>query len=286
MVFRIDPEIQSYLPKLGPEWYELLKRNIIANHEAGRKIDNLIVLDIAGDHVLGDGHTRKDICEGEGIPYLLDVIKMPTRAAAIEWVIKMQLGRRNLTDEQRSYYRGKLYSNEKQEHGGNTGHSNNSETASGQNDHLKTAERIAKNEGVSPKTIRRDAEFAEGVDQLKPEARAKVLSGEATATKKEISTQIFCPNCKRKGPKSFCRDCAVLRDAEAGKPERNGKPKKEPKSGRLKFDDRKIDDMVGKLTRLFNDRAQALGHQRHQGWKATHTKMSELIEAWEEWQKA
>jgi len=277
MVFRVDPEIQSFLPKMGEESYGLLRKNIIARHEAGHKVDNLVIINVNGDHFLGDGHNRKDICDGEGIPYEFSILKMSTREEAIQWIIENQLGKRNLTDAQRSDLRGRLYLNTKNGHGG--------DRASSQNGNLKTAEKIAKTEGVSKNTVLRDAEFSKGLDELKPEAKAKVLSGEATVTKSQVATGIFCPNCTKKGPKSMCRECFALREkAKESKPT-NGKPK-EPKSGRLKFDDRKVEDMIGRLTRLLNDRAQALGHQKHPGWKSTHSKMSDLIEAWEAWQKA
>jgi hypothetical protein len=50
----------------------------------------------------------------------------------------------------------------------------------GQNVHrrkLKTAEQLALKYGVSERTIRRNAKFAEAVDALTPELRNAVLSG-------------------------------------------------------------------------------------------------------------
>jgi hypothetical protein len=56
--------------------------------------------------------------------------------------------------------RGKLYINRKKEHGGDR----KREESRGQNDPLmqqRTAEVIAKETGVSPRTIKRDAAYAE-----------------------------------------------------------------------------------------------------------------------------
>ena len=98
-----------------------------------------------------------------------------------------QLGRRNITDEQKtaligeaykaqkSYLRGKQYEAEKMAQGGDRkseGFSN------GQNVHLKsrreikdgTAGRIGKEYGVNGRTIRRDAEFAKGIDMAEKTA--------------------------------------------------------------------------------------------------------------------
>jgi len=73
------------------------------------------------------------------------------------------LGRRNLTNEQRSYLRGLRYLREKAKHGGDR-------KSSGQNDPLpdqgRFSEFLAKEFGVGEKTIRRDAEFARGIELI------------------------------------------------------------------------------------------------------------------------
>ena len=78
--------------------------------------------------------------------------KLPETLEALdpkEWIIKNQLGRRNLTEQEASYYRGKLYESRKLNHGGDR-------KSSGQNVHLiKTAEEIGKQYGVDEKTIQR-----------------------------------------------------------------------------------------------------------------------------------
>ena len=71
-----------------------------------------------------------------------------------------QLGRRNLTSQEASYYRGKLYESRKLNHGGDR-------KSKGQNVLLKTtAEKIAEEYGVTDKTIKRDAEFSKAVDKV------------------------------------------------------------------------------------------------------------------------
>lgn len=65
--------------------------------------------------------------------------------------------------------RGRRYNRIKKAQGGDR-------RASGQNDHMneRTAERLAKEHGVSPKTIRRDGKFAEEVERT-PELREAVM---------------------------------------------------------------------------------------------------------------
>ncbi len=91
-------------------------------------------------------------------------------------MIKNQLGRRNLTEQEASYYRGKLYETRKQ-------HPYIHTKSGGQNVHrLKTAEQIAEEYGIDEKTVRRDAEFSKSVDKVSEElgndAKDAILSGQ------------------------------------------------------------------------------------------------------------
>jgi hypothetical protein len=70
----------------------------------------------------------------------------------MDWIDANQLGRRNLTPDQMSYIRGRLYNRTKKAGGGRTGR----DLSGGQSDHPKTAETLAAKHGVSEKTIRRD----------------------------------------------------------------------------------------------------------------------------------
>ena len=91
--------------------------------------------------------------------------KLPETLEALdpkEWIIKNQLGRRNLTEQEASYYRGKLYESRKLNRGGDR-------NSSVQNAHLKTAEQIGKEYGVNESTVRRDAEFSKVVDKITEE---------------------------------------------------------------------------------------------------------------------
>lgn len=106
---------------------------------------------------------------------MVDKLKMdfPDKWAAIVWICKNQLGRRNLTEAQKSYLRGKQYEAEKMAYGASDGFRGNQHTdvVAGQNVHLPTrreikdgtAGRIGKEYGVNGRTIRRDAEFAKEI---------------------------------------------------------------------------------------------------------------------------
>lgn len=109
--------------------------------------------------------------------YELDGIE--DREEAIDWILRNQLGCRNLTPDQASFLRGKRYNREKDSHGGDR----SDKETSGQNVHLKTAERLATEYKVDEKTIRRDGQYAAAVDTLAANAgeeiKQKILTREA-----------------------------------------------------------------------------------------------------------
>ena len=91
---------------------------------------------------------------------------------------KKQLGRRNLTEEQKAYMVGKMYEARKKSVGQHEGNQY-TKVESGQNVHIPnrreqrngTAGEIGKEIGVNGRTVRRAEKFAKGVDDPQP-ARA------------------------------------------------------------------------------------------------------------------
>lgn len=116
-----------------------------------------------------------------------------------EWMYKKQLGRRNLTEEQKAYMVGKMYEARKKTQGGTGANQHTAaKEQSGQNvqsanrREIKdgTAGEIGKEIGVDGRTVRRAEKFAKGIDVLResnPEAADAVLKGNSGATKAEIS---------------------------------------------------------------------------------------------------
>ncbi|WP_330508978.1 hypothetical protein [Lachnoclostridium sp. Marseille-P6806] len=178
MELKIDPEFAGKIPPLTDEEYRQLEENIL---EEGNIINPLIIW----NGVIVDGHNRYRIVqEHPEIPYQIYEKEFPDRYAVIAWICKNQLGRRNLTPEQRKYLIGKQYEAEKASIPNITGRNQFSEKVSGQNDHQpapeKTSQRIAKEVGASERFVRRAEEFARGVDmaeEVSPGIKDEILSG-------------------------------------------------------------------------------------------------------------
>lgn len=179
--FRIDPEFEGKIPPISEDEFKQLRENILT---AGEVYEPLVVW----EGTLVDGHNRwKVIQENPEVKWRTREMDFPDKWAAFEWMYKNQLGRRNLTDEQRTYMIGKMYEARKNTHGGDR-------KSSAQNGPLKfnghKDEEIANELGIGHNTVRRAEKFTKGVDALRkvsPEAADKVLNGKTSATKSDVS---------------------------------------------------------------------------------------------------
>jgi predicted transcriptional regulator len=157
------PELESLIPPLSTEEHKLLEASIA--QEGCR--ESLILWKQDDEHyILVDGHNRHSMCKLLGKPFNIKVQESLTNLDAVkDWMILNQLGKRNVTNETKSYLRGLQYKREKQSHGGDR-------KSSSQNDLLNekhplgTTERLAEQHKVSPKTIQRDERYAEMIDNL------------------------------------------------------------------------------------------------------------------------
>ena len=210
----IDPEFQSLIPALGRQEHESLTQALLRDG-CREPLSVMEDVDDRGDvcYVLLDGHNRHEICETHGLPYEIRTIKgLMSREEVRQWIIGNQLCRRNLTEEQVAYYRGEHYRHERFEVPNPTGRNQHAEVGDqsdhqppvaapgsprievgDQSDHQppeKTAEKLARQHGVSPGTIRRDAQYAEAVDRLVsflgPDFRRRLLAHKTGLTKKDV----------------------------------------------------------------------------------------------------
>ena len=185
---KIDPEFQGKIPPLTFEELNQLEANILRD---GRIINPIIVW----EGLIVDGHNRFIIAKKHPeIPFTVHETEFANRYEAIIWICKNQLGRRNLTPEQKKFLIGKQYSVEHRKPGGN---GNNQHTAAAK----KTApeelcqfgtipptsaeasirKQIAEQHHVSESYVSRSEKFMKGVEimeELVPGMQEKILSGQ------------------------------------------------------------------------------------------------------------
>jgi len=131
-------------------------------------------IEITKKHVILDGHNRVSVATELGMKDL------PFRIIDIEpkeefaYILDKNSSRRQMTSKKIAYLRGKLYETKKGS-GGNA------------------SETIAKEDKVSPKTVRRDADFAKKLDDVTidaPELKEKILNNEVKATKQDLENLV------------------------------------------------------------------------------------------------
>ena len=189
MEFVVDEEFEALLPELTDEEHHLLKESLLAEgcHDP--------VMIWQGQDILLDGHNRVVICDEHDIAYGYEAIDLPDRDAAKVWIVKNARARRNLTPDKISYLRGLQYSLEKKPEG-------RPPKELGHSDQVTTSESLAEEHNVGEKTIRRDAEYATAVDELAenvgPEIKQQILSGDARLTKKDVVAIAELPKAEQK----------------------------------------------------------------------------------------
>lgn len=185
-MLKVDPEFQNKIPPLTADEFRQLEENILEDGEVYEPI-------ITWNGVIVDGHNRWKIVQAHPeIPYKTREIDFSDRWAAFDWMYKKQLGRRNLTDEQRMLLLGKMYEARKNSQGGDR---RSEEFSKVQNGLLKkaksTAETIAAEIGVGVNTVKRAGAFAKGIDAIReadPEVADKILAGKANISKAEVQS--------------------------------------------------------------------------------------------------
>ena len=176
----IDPEFRDKIPPLTEEEFTLLEENILTD---GAVFSPLIVW----DNTILDGHNRYEIIQKHPeLTYAVQRLVFDNRYEAISWICKHQLGRRNLTPQQKKYLIGQRYEAEKKAHGANDGFRGNQHSCvvSDQIGHLpdakKTRAQIAEETHTSQGYVQRANYYAKGVDaaeEVLPGIKQEILTG-------------------------------------------------------------------------------------------------------------
>ena len=90
---KVDPEFAKLIPPLQDTELSMLTDSILAN---GCEMPLVV-----WNGIIVDGHNRYRICRENGVPFAIEGKQFDSREAAEIWIIRNQLGRRNLSDFQR-----------------------------------------------------------------------------------------------------------------------------------------------------------------------------------------
>lgn len=202
---KIDPELRDLLPPLTSEEYKQLEKNIIENGFDR----NFPIMEWQGFIV--DGHNRYDICKKHNIEPIIGTLAYETKEEVMEWMLDIQLGRRNLSPIQKiaitEKYRPIYEKQAKERQATSTGGSNPQLTPKlveaekeKNRTNNETNTKLSKLAGVGKETYRMGAKILNsGNEKLKQEvlsgkksinAGYKELTGKKENKKEEVKNEI------------------------------------------------------------------------------------------------
>ena len=193
----VDPEFRDKIPPLSADEFSKLEENIIADGEVREPL-------VVWRNTIVDGHHRwKIIQKHPEIPFKIKQMDFPDKWAAIVWMCRNQLGRRNITDEQKTALIGEAYKAQKMTIGAQIGNEN-AKKQSDQSGHVvsvRTRKQIADKFSVGEGTVQRAENFVDGLneaDKVSPGIKEAVLSGSVKAPKSVISEIRNAPEEKKR----------------------------------------------------------------------------------------
>lgn len=191
MQFKVDPKFRDKIPPLSEDEFKKLEENILSD---GEVLEPLVVW----NNTIIDGHNRWAIIQKHDITnYTVKQMEFADEWAAIVWMCRNQLGRRNVSDIQKTVLIAEAKRAQEKTHGGNRGTNRDDQsgkfTARDQSGPLRgerTKSIIAKQFGVGQGTVQRADETLSGLDEaekVSPGFKEAVLSGEIKAPKSAIA---------------------------------------------------------------------------------------------------
>lgn len=243
---KIDPEFRDKIPPLTDAEFEQLKENILADGEVYEPI-------CVWDGTIVDGHNRwKIIQEHPTIPFRTKEVRFADKWEAFDWMYKKQLGRRNLTDEQRTVLIGKMYEARKKSHGNNAKRGDDGQYLSTQNGNTgeqpqRISDQIAQELGVSKNTVIRAEKFAKGIDKIKevsPEAADKILAGNSGINKSDVMDLVKKNDEEVK---------AAVEEIRKPKAEKKSKDKVRSEIGEKIVANRELNKRIDEVAKLVSD---------------------------------
>lgn len=167
----VDPQIITILPQIEDLLYPL-KPEELANLEASIRQygvrEPLCLWDRDGELILVDGHNRYAVATRNGLRFPTTTLEFKDLEEVLDWVDKNQIGRRNLTDEERAVTLGRIYQRKLDEkRAAGRASSVEKETEGAKVAGERMSDTVASEWNIGSATVKRASNFAEAVAALK-----------------------------------------------------------------------------------------------------------------------
>jgi hypothetical protein len=270
---KVDKEFESLCPKLTPEEEAMLRTQI---QEDGCR--DAIVTWANHDDTIIDGYNRYRICRETETPFRTKALKLDSRNDAISWIIKNQLGRRNLNETQRATMAARLVT-------AKVGGDHSANLPNGD----VTTKQAAELCNVSARSVT-DAKkvLQNGTPALKEAIKEGTIPVSTAAVVSELPKQQQTKIVKQ-GPKAAQAAAKQVKETKKHKDEFDTAKldkQKRPKNGAVKgFDHKPIDDLFGKIVRAVDRHEAEVGRQQFLYKKCRDT-LEAAFGAWKELRRA
>ena len=200
----VDEEFKTLIPPLTEDEHRLLEESILKN---GCEMPILV-----WNGTIIDGHNRYDICHAHGIPFATEEKVFESRTEVVLWMLRNQLGRRNLNSFQRSEMALKLKDtvaaiSEKRMMAGVKIEDDPGEIFPQGEGKGRTLDKLGRLAGVSGRTLKKVETIIENADEeTKNElrkGRKKIQTAyEDVVKKKKADETRICERCHQEKPLS------------------------------------------------------------------------------------
>jgi hypothetical protein len=208
----IDPEFEKLIRPLSKDERKELQESL----SSCGLLMPLVVWNTEGKTILVDGHNRLSLWKefngfNEEYEFKTQELCFGNRDNAKEWIIKNQLGRRNLSPKDYTLLVGMLYNQRKKANDGSRG---NQHSGRDQIDPCQqsTAEQVAAETGVSPATVKRAGKLATAVEAIQaaePELPREEVIAKASKPVAKPKPKLSLEKLLPKRWESFMKDIAV-----------------------------------------------------------------------------
>ena len=207
----IDKEFENLIRPLSKKEREELRDSLAS---CGL-LSPLIVWKTEGKTILVDGHNRLSLWKehkGFNEEYELKTHELPfsSKDVAKEWIIKNQLGRRNLSPDDFKLLVGQLYGQRKKRAGAPDGNDNAGKQLCQTDIVVSTAKQVAAETGVSPSTVMRAAKLAEKVEEIQAAQPEAPMAEVIAKAKEEVRKDKPSKPKKKKAEVKLPAGCAEM----------------------------------------------------------------------------
>jgi len=190
----IDPEFKNFSRPLSTEERKELKESL---SRCGL-LSPLVIWRHEDKSILVDGHNRLSLWKefdgfNEEWEFKTQELRFGNRDKVKEWIIKNQLGRRNLSPDNYKLLVGMLYNQRKKAAPNPDGKNQHSEVKGKNCTQPTTAEQVAAETGVSPRTVKSAGKLAakvEEIQQAEPELPRQEVIAKAKGESKSAVAQL------------------------------------------------------------------------------------------------